>query len=213
MRPLDVGLCRRRDVLGRRAQAARRPGVLDRFRDPEDARPHDAAGRQPRADSRRRGRAGRRLRVDAAQGRGGPATWPAIRTCSSRPTAPSASWACRAAPRRVSSSSAASRSASARRPTSRSTSTCASRSSQPPGQDGSDPLVCDGEAFLLKPVLRVIDNLEVGAITGRVDPAVISAACPVDQSAPYPGNVYLFGPVPAGETTTPDDYDAQRRRW
>jgi hypothetical protein len=48
----------------------------------------------------------------------------------------------------------------------------------PPGQHGGDPLVCDGQAFLLKPVLRVIDNLEVGAITGRVDPAVISATCP-----------------------------------
>ncbi len=77
----------------------------------------------------------------------------------------------------------------------------------PPGQDGGDPLVCGGQAFLLKPVLRVIDNLEVGAITGRVDPAVISAMCPQDQSAPYPGNVYLFGPVPTGETTAPDDYD------
>jgi hypothetical protein len=78
---------------------------------------------------------------------------------------------------------------------------------EPPGQEGSDPLVCDGQAFLLKPVLRVIDNLEVGAITGRIDPAVISAACPDDQSAPYPGNVYLFGPVATGEPTTVDDYD------
>ena len=78
---------------------------------------------------------------------------------------------------------------------------------EPPGQDGGDPLVCGGQAFLLKPVLRVIDNLEVGTITGRIDPAVISAACPDDQSAPYPGNVYLFGPIATGETRTPDDYD------
>jgi hypothetical protein len=76
----------------------------------------------------------------------------------------------------------------------------------PPGQDTGEPLVCDGQAFLLKPVLRLIDNLEVGAITGRVDPAVIDS-CPDDQSAPYPGNVYLFGPIPAGGTVTPDDYD------
>jgi hypothetical protein len=77
----------------------------------------------------------------------------------------------------------------------------------PPGQQGGDPLVCSGQAFLLKPVLRVVDNLEVGAITGQIDPAVIADSCPADQSAPYPGNVYLFGPFAEGETVTPDDYD------
>jgi hypothetical protein len=77
----------------------------------------------------------------------------------------------------------------------------------PPGQKGGDPLACGGQAFLLKPVLRVVDNLAVGAITGRVDPAVIARSCPGDQSAPYPGNVYLFGPVPTGGTVAPDDYD------
>jgi hypothetical protein len=77
----------------------------------------------------------------------------------------------------------------------------------PPGQQGGDPLVCGGQAFLLKPVLRLIDNLQVGAITGAIDPALIAAACPADLSAPYPGNVYLFGPLPQGETVAPDDYD------
>ena len=78
---------------------------------------------------------------------------------------------------------------------------------EPPGQQGGDPLVCDGQAYLLKPVLRVVDNLEVGTISGAVDPALVADACPVDLSAPYPGNVYLFGPVPAGTTVAPDDYD------
>jgi hypothetical protein len=78
---------------------------------------------------------------------------------------------------------------------------------EPPGQRGGDPLVCDGQAYLLKPVLRVIDNLEVGAISGSIDPALVAEACPVDLSAPYPGNVYLFGPVPVEAAITPDDYD------
>jgi len=78
---------------------------------------------------------------------------------------------------------------------------------EPPGQEGADPLVCGGQVFLLKPVLRVIDNLQVGSISGTVDAALIGAACPADLSAPYPGNVYLFGPVPTGVTVTPDDYD------
>jgi hypothetical protein len=78
---------------------------------------------------------------------------------------------------------------------------------EPPGQRGADPLVCDGQAYLLKPVLRVIDNLQVGTISGAVDPALIAASCPEDLSAPYPGGVYLFGPVPSATTVTPDDYD------
>jgi hypothetical protein len=59
----------------------------------------------------------------------------------------------------------------------------------------------------LKPVLRVIDNLQVGTISGAVDPALIAASCPENLSAPYPGSVYLFGPVPTATTVTPDDYD------
>jgi hypothetical protein len=73
---------------------------------------------------------------------------------------------------------------------------------EPPGQT-SAPETCDGQTYFLKPVLRVVDNLEVGAITGKVDP--LPEAC-VAGAAPYPGNVYLFGPY----TDTPptiDDYD------
>jgi hypothetical protein len=52
-----------------------------------------------------------------------------------------------------------------------------------------------------------VDNLEVGTIAGDVDPNLISAQCPAPNQAPYPGNVYLFGPIPAGASVTPDDYD------
>ena len=39
---------------------------------------------------------------------------------------------------------------------------------KPPGQTTEVP-ACDGQAYQLKPVLRVVDNLEVGTITGTVD--------------------------------------------
>ena len=39
---------------------------------------------------------------------------------------------------------------------------------KPPGQTTEVP-VCDGQAYQLKPVLRVVDNLEVGTITGTVE--------------------------------------------
>jgi Domain of unknown function (DUF4382) len=79
---------------------------------------------------------------------------------------------------------------------------------QPPGQTTTVP-VCDGQAFVLKPVVRLVDNLEVGTITGAVDSTFITEQCgPVEtQSGVYPGNVYLFGPVAEGATVTPDDYD------
>ena len=48
---------------------------------------------------------------------------------------------------------------------------------QPPGQHTSVP-TCDGQAFLLKPVLRVVDNLQVGTITGTVDPTLIAHGVP-----------------------------------
>lgn len=66
---------------------------------------------------------------------------------------------------------------------------------------------CNNQAFMLKPVLRIVDNLRVGAISGDVDPNLLAARCAGPNQAPYPGNVYLFGPVPAGGTVTPDDYD------
>jgi len=77
---------------------------------------------------------------------------------------------------------------------------------KPPGQTTDVP-VCDGQAYLLKPVLRVVDNLEVGTITGTVDPTFIAGQCESTTSGVYPGNVYLFGPVTETEPGTPDDYD------
>jgi hypothetical protein len=74
---------------------------------------------------------------------------------------------------------------------------------QPPGQHTSVP-TCDGQAFLLKPVLRVVDNLQVGTITGTVDPTLIAQACPAGEL----GNVYLFGPYAATDPVpVPDDVD------
>jgi len=75
----------------------------------------------------------------------------------------------------------------------------------PPGQQ-TDVDACGNQAFLLKPVLRIVDNLEVGSITGQVDPSLVST-CPSPAEAPYPGNVYVFGPAAAGTTVLPDDYD------
>jgi hypothetical protein len=78
---------------------------------------------------------------------------------------------------------------------------------QPPGQR-TGQITCDGQAYLLKPVLRIVDNLQVGTITGTVDANLVSTACAAhpDQA----GRVYMFGPyaetdtVPAG---VPDDVD------
>lgn len=75
----------------------------------------------------------------------------------------------------------------------------------PPGQQ-TDVDTCGNQAYLLKPVLRIVDNLEVGSISGQVDQSLV-AACPSPAAAPYPGNVYVFGPVPAGTAVLPDDYD------
>lgn len=77
---------------------------------------------------------------------------------------------------------------------------------RPPGQTTEVP-VCDGQAYLLKPVLRVVDNLEVGTITGTVDGTFITGQCGSTTTGVYPGNVYLFGPVTDTEPGTPDDYD------
>jgi len=76
----------------------------------------------------------------------------------------------------------------------------------PPGQ--RTPMgTCGGQAFLLKPALRMVDNLQVGAIGGVVDSSLVTSQCASSTEAPYPGNVYLFGPVPANGTVVPDDYD------
>jgi hypothetical protein len=72
---------------------------------------------------------------------------------------------------------------------------------QPPGQT-TQLSTCDGQAFLLKPVLRVVDKLEVGTVTGSVSPTLIAQSCPANES----GKVYLFGPY---TDTVPvlDDFD------
>ena len=76
----------------------------------------------------------------------------------------------------------------------------------PPGQTTIVD-TCDNQAFMLKPVLRIVDNLQVGTIAGDVDPNLIAAQCGASDQDPYPGNVYLFGPIPTGADVTPDDYD------
>ena len=76
----------------------------------------------------------------------------------------------------------------------------------PPGQTTIVD-TCENQAYMLKPVLRIVDNLKVGTIAGDVDPALIGAQCAGANQEPYPGNVYLFGPIPTGEDVTPDDYD------
>jgi len=80
---------------------------------------------------------------------------------------------------------------------------------EPPGQ-ATTVGTCDNQAYLLKPVLRMVNNLQVGAISGTVDSNLINAECPADNSDPYPGNVYLFGPVATtepDESVSVDDYD------
>ena len=77
---------------------------------------------------------------------------------------------------------------------------------QPPGQHTSVP-TCDGQAFLLKPVLRVVDNLQVGAVSGLVDANLVTAQCASSTTPPYPGNVYLYQVVAPATDVTPDDYD------
>jgi hypothetical protein len=77
---------------------------------------------------------------------------------------------------------------------------------QPTGQS-SEATDCGGQAYLLKPVVRVVDLLEVGAIQGNVDVALRSTP-ECAASAVTPGSVYLFGPYAATDPVpTPDDYD------
>ena len=79
---------------------------------------------------------------------------------------------------------------------------------RPPGLT-TDLEVCEGEVYHLKPVLRIVDNLEVGTITGAVDPMLITPQCGETTTGVYPGNIYLFGPVTDSEPGTPDDYDGE----
>jgi hypothetical protein len=77
---------------------------------------------------------------------------------------------------------------------------------QPPGQS-SEATDCGGQDYLLKPAVRVVDSLQVGAIAGSVDAALLgSTSC--TTSTVTPGNVYLFGPYAGTEAApVPDDYD------
>ncbi len=82
---------------------------------------------------------------------------------------------------------------------------------QPPGQQ-ADAATCGGQAYLLKPVLRVVDNLQVGTISGNVDPNLVAAGNCATSSA-TPGDVYLYGPYGATDTVPPpDDLDENRGR-
>jgi hypothetical protein len=79
---------------------------------------------------------------------------------------------------------------------------------EPPGQ-ASDATTCGGRVFQLKPVVRMVDNLQVGAIGGAIDPSLLGTEACVNSPV-TPGNVYLFGPVAAGTdpaTVVPDDVD------
>jgi hypothetical protein len=78
---------------------------------------------------------------------------------------------------------------------------------RPPGQH-TVVEACGGQAYLLKPVLRIVDNLQVGAISGTIDPTLVSQKCGTDAtlSKVAPGNVYLFGPY-TGTPPVPDDVD------
>lgn len=78
---------------------------------------------------------------------------------------------------------------------------------RPPGQHTTVES-CGGQAYLLKPVLRVVDNLQVGTLSGMIDPTLVSQKCGTDAtiSKVAPGNVYLFGPY-TGTAPLPDDVD------
>ena len=80
---------------------------------------------------------------------------------------------------------------------------------RPPGQQGMTE-ICDGQAYFLKPVLRLVDNLEVGSISGTIDPTLVSQQRGTDSTVSQvaPGNVYVFGPYATGTTApVPDDVD------
>jgi hypothetical protein len=78
---------------------------------------------------------------------------------------------------------------------------------QPPGQR-ADADTCNGQVYLLKPALRIVDNLQVGAISGTIHSSLLTASSCVASTA-KPGSVYLFGPVTASDPapTVPDDVD------
>lgn len=62
----------------------------------------------------------------------------------------------------------------------------------PPGLDGN---------FMLKPALRLLDNLSVGTLSGTVDPSIIAAQCVGVET----GSVYVYN----GADVVPDDIDPE----
>lgn len=58
--------------------------------------------------------------------------------------------------------------------------------------------------YYLKPVVRMVNNAQVGMLTGVVDSAVIAAACSGSGTGTGTGAVYLF----QGADVIPDDMDA-----
>jgi hypothetical protein len=78
---------------------------------------------------------------------------------------------------------------------------------RPPGQHTMVES-CGGQVYMLKPVLRMVDNLQVGAIAGRIDATLVSQKCNSNSVTAQvaPGNVYLFGPY-TGAAPMPDDVD------
>jgi hypothetical protein len=76
----------------------------------------------------------------------------------------------------------------------------------PPGQTAATE-ACAGQAYVLKPALRIVDNLQVGAITGSVDAGLVATSCASPSDPPYPGRVYLFGPRSVDAIVSPDDDD------
>ena len=79
---------------------------------------------------------------------------------------------------------------------------------RPPGQHAMTES-CGGQAYLLKPALRLVDNLQVGTISGRVDPTLVALKCGADAtlSKVAPGNVYLYGPYTGTPPASVDDVD------
>jgi hypothetical protein len=78
---------------------------------------------------------------------------------------------------------------------------------RPPGQHTMVES-CGGQAYMLKPAMRIVDNLQVGSITGSIDATLVSQKCGSDAtvSKVAPGNVYLFGPYTSA-VPVPDDVD------
>lgn len=60
-----------------------------------------------------------------------------------------------------------------------------------------------GGDYLLKPILRLVDNTQVGKISGSIDPTLLANACSAagSNTSVYAGAVYVH----AGHEVTPDD--------